>query len=306
MTVMSDDECEIRRLYSNKSTDPNSIFSRLIDTTTAHISPNEPNRPTGSTQVPPEDNLSDTSRSLGTQKMGLISEVKIASMPFKYDDLGLYPVDNELTRFQSFLVEQSPTLKRLLANFLIYRQHASPNTLDSSQSSLGAMSIEDLARVYKCTSSHLAFKRSFSCCSRLELTQRYVKKSRSFEKFLVNVINGKKKSESMQCTVNHHQNESSNKNSSPGNGGGESSLKSISSVSVRSTSSGSNGELASPGVDEAGRNERTKWPLLKIDDSLRESSNDIDKNLELNNNVNSLVNNLGKIRKRYIFRCFSF
>lgn len=380
-----------------------SLFSRLInqiDSTTATmnataaaISP-APAPPLQSSQPkakPATNNINipiNTTKLLTTtkttnnndqnDKTSLLADVKLTTLPHKYDDLGLYQPRDELAQFQTYLVERSPTLKRLLGNLLLIvtgggarRQRCSssmsycselattgsppppqpPPTLPTQpQQPLPSqlpddttVSFDDLARVY--TSPHLAFKRSFSCCARLELTQRYVKKSRSFEKFLVNVINGKKKSESMQCSVNQQQqqqhddvfNESNNKpvvlpnttETAPptaattglaaGGGGGESSLKSISSVSIKNTtsseesSSGAGGGLAtrttadsnpvtvdeptSPGaIDVKTSKTTTKWPLLKIDDSLRASAQDLDKTIEVNKNVNKLVNNLGKFK----------
>lgn len=346
MTILSE---EIR-LYTCKSTDDvtnNSMVSKLI-TNTNNTTINN-NNMTKSSVLSNDDNFSDTTKSLlaaDSTKFSFVSEPAEIKLEHKYDDLGLYYNDEARLVFNGYLIENSPTLKYLFSN-LLQSQSMVANDANSCSE---LMSLEDLVCVYKCT--QLAFKRSFSC-SKLQLTQRYIKKSKSFEKFLKNVVNGKKKSTSL-C-INQHQNKTTNNNNmipinnNTNNNGlnGEngnnnnissifalrpaaenssacdlgvgvisSSLKSISSISIKNSSSpsssSSSSNLANALVvsdaatkpdqlnDNNNNNTNNKkggadsWPLLKIDDSLRESTNDLENTIELNKNVNTLVTNLGK------------
>lgn len=283
----------------------NTIFSRLLtnitDINNSRVN-ESPNPAADSIMTLTESQLKN--EEMLKERLGPLKaiEVKQGFVQHICDDFGLYHSDDESAIFQAYLLKYSPTLKRIFTNFLDNNHQISPGELESSNTN--TVSFEDLALIYKCTSTHLAFKRSFSTCSRIELTQRYIKKSRSFEKFLVNVVNGKKKSESMQCSFNHQQQQQQqhfNQQVETPNVA-ESSLKSISSVSIKHSSSSSSFSSNLEGKnpirqcddDDSRKSQKTKWPLLKINDSLKGSSNDLSKNIEINNNVNKIVNNLGK------------
>lgn len=294
MTIKNDEESKIH-LITDKSTDDrkNVILSRVIDTTTFPTT-SSPN----TKQVCP-----DKYKNICTLKNEKLYDIEPVTELNGRDDLSLYHVHGELASFQAYMVAHSPALKHVLANFLILSCH------DGHLDRQYVDDFEHLALVFKCTSTRLlAFKRSFSYCSHFGLAQHYIKKSRSFEKFLANVLNGKKKSENLQ-----HQQASNNLPPSNVDEPLPTSNFSLSSISIKNSSSSSSSsrldltpfdqkvqpigdEDIEKGVGEElnRKAQKTRWPLLKIEDSIRESSNDLNKTLEINKNVNTLINNLGK------------
>lgn len=145
------------------------------------------------------ENNSDTTKSLAaitdySNKQSFLSEPPNVKCEYKHDDTDICFFDEERHMFNAFLIEKSPTLKHLYSSLIRQQSQSIQSNLNRSSSSsecVLASSLDDMLNVYNC--AQLVLKRSFSA-SKLKLKQKYVKKSTSFEKFLENVINGKKKS----------------------------------------------------------------------------------------------------------------
>ncbi len=134
--------------------------------------------------------------------------------------------------------------------------------------------------------SMLVFKRSFSYTN-LKYEQKYIKKSSSFEKFLQNVVKGKQKSISL-CNFNsssqhrlNRLNSGSNNNNNNTNNfypnnkiKRENSLpKLIRSASITSNESDNLEQMMMTIMNNTSKN---NWPVLKIEDSIKGSTNQLD------------------------------
>lgn len=193
------------------------------------------------------------------------------------------------------LIQKSPTIRLLFKNINNYNETSSvvnsnyvlsvstlsilnklkSSTNDSNASKNLKISIDDLGNIFSCR--QLAYKRSFSY-TKLKFEQKLVKKSPSFDKFLKNVLKGKQKSNSLfnfnsakplpKCCDQIGENklsfdldsvksECSLSNKEPGGDSGESdSLDQIMMMIMNNKN----------------------LPVLKIDDSLRNSLVDLDLN----------------------------
>ncbi len=113
------------------------------------------------------------------------------------------------------MLENSPALQFLLriSNNRSEKAHESGRISSTSTSTRSdvSFSIQDLLSSYRCTL--LAYKRSFSHTSMKLVEKRsIVKKSSSFEKFLKNIVKGKRKSNSF-CNFGNSNNGNHNSNS---------------------------------------------------------------------------------------------
>jgi hypothetical protein len=192
------------------------------------------------------------------------------------------------------LIQKSPAIRLLFKNINNYNETSSvvnsnyvlsvstlsilsklkSSTNDSNASKNLKISIDDLGNIFSCR--QLAYRRSFSY-TKLKFEQKLVKKSPSFDKFLKNVLKGKQKSNSLfnfnsakplpKCCdqigenklsfdLDSAKSECSLSNKEPGDSGESDSLDQIMMMIM------SNKNL----------------PVLKIDDSLRNSLVDLDLN----------------------------
>jgi len=231
----------------------------------------------------------------------LVCHSNLATSRFLFDS-----ISNRLSILNQILIDESPTIKLLFDNIkkrkysnsrvhyrsssLFLKTTTTTTTNESRKKSLDLLknkknnkiSIQDLINNFSC--SMLVFKRSFSY-THLKYEQKYIKKSSSFEKFLQNVVKGKQKSISM-CNFNHSSNEkqqnlqSKQKSVINNNNKRDTSLPRL----IRSASITSN---ESDNIDQMmmmimNTTNKTNWPILKIDDSIKGSTNDLEVNLQIN------------------------
>jgi hypothetical protein len=231
----------------------------------------------------------------------LVCHSNLATSRFLFDS-----ISNRLSILNQILIDESPTIKLLFDNIkkrkysnsrvhyrsssLFLKTTTTTTTNESRKKSLDLLknkknnkiSIQDLINNFSC--SMLVFKRSFSY-THLKYEQKYIKKSSSFEKFLQNVVKGKQKSISM-CNFNHSSNEkqqnlqSKQKSVINNNNKRDTSLPRL----IRSASITSN---ESDNIDQMmmmimNTTNKTNWPILKIDDSIKGSTNDLEVNLQMN------------------------
>ena len=163
-------------------------------------------------------------------------------------------------------INNSPAIKILFNNFVKKRQDQI-FPLSASQS-LYSIRIEDFVHMYKC--KNLILKRSFSS-NRIKLDKEIIKKSPSFEKFLKNILQGKKKSNSL-CNFSTGSKNFSNSDCNFTN-----------KDSTRESSSSVSDNLDNMMVSLMNGKKKSSWPILKIDDQVK---NDIEKKekIEVNNN----------------------
>ena len=152
--------------------------------------------------------------------------------------------------------------------------------------------------------SMLAFKRSFSYTN-LKLEQKYIKKSSSFEKFLQNVVKGKQKSLSL-CNFNFGHSENNIERAK----NMEKDLVKLNqilvdklsdadlSVSLHTDTSNSSSETESLNqmmMMIMNNNSNTNWPLLKIEDSSRGSTQELEPGKKLKLSQNDLIDRLNNL-----------
>ncbi|CAF0983622.1 unnamed protein product, partial [Brachionus calyciflorus] len=166
---------------------------------------------------------------------------------------------------QKFYDKNSPALKILFNNLI-------QNDQLMTTHSLGSLSIEDFLNIYKC--NNLNLKRSFSSF-RIKLEKDGIKKSPSFEKFLKNVVQGKKKSNSL-CNFSVKKFEKQG------------------SESVKDSNSNSSENLDDMMISLMNGRKKSSWPILKIEDSTKSSIAELEKTYE-NGEVNINEKNEGYI-----------
>lgn len=169
------------------------------------------------------------------------------------------------TKNDKYFINSSPTIKILFNNLV--KKHQDQIFPISTSQSFSSIRIEDFVHMYKC--KNLILKRSFSS-NRIKFDKEVIKKSPSFEKFLKNVLQGKKKSNSLcnfsTSTKNFTNNDCNFTNK-------ESTKGSCSSVSDN---------LDNMMISLMNGKKKSSWPVLKIDD---QEKNDAEKNekIEANN-----------------------
>lgn len=176
------------------------------------------------------------------------------------------PPDLKLNKSFPFLLKSknnqhflngSPTIK-ILFNNLVKKHKESIFPISNSQS-LCSIRIEDFIHMFKC--NNLLLKRSFSS-NRLKLDKEVIKKSPSFEKFLKNVLQGKKKSNSL-CNFSSGSKTFCNDNDS-----------------TKASNSSDSENLDCMMTSMMNGRKKSSWPVLKIDDQEKK----IDQNAKTDDN----------------------
>ena len=174
------------------------------------------------------------------------------------------------TNRNQLLMHESPTIKLLVSNLNKKNANLSASfKLGKKNSSKRRRLAEKTNGVTNTSCSILAFKRSFSYTNLL-LEQRYVKKSTSFDKFLQNVVKGKQKSMSL-CNFNLASSIEQQHIEQAG-----SCIKLIKSLSSNlSKSSDESENLEQMMMMIMNNTSKSNWPVLKIEDSLKGSLNEL-------------------------------
>jgi len=189
-------------------------------------------------------------------------------------------------QFNKNLIHHSPTIRLLFRNM---KKQSTPNfnskkILSSSNQSIAndlkmiskldskkfvKFSIEDFFSIFSW--KQLAYKRSFSS-TKLKIEKKLIKKSPSFKNFLKNVLKGKQKSNSM-CNFNGGV--KPQENCFLSDFGLKTSRRASTNYSLKEqTNSGGSTNSLDQMMMLILNN--TTWPVLKIDDSLRNSRTELD------------------------------